>query len=278
MTVQAALAEASARLKSAGIDDAGRDARILMAHVLDIPMGRVTLCLRDDISPDEQQKLARLVARRAAREPVSKIIGVRQFWGRKFTVTPEVLDPRPETESLIAAALEGAPPARLLDLGTGSGILAITLLAEWHEARGMATDLSAAALEVAAGNAAATGVAARLDLVASDWLGAVTGQFDLIVSNPPYIATSEMPGLSPEVRNFDPEMALCDGADGLSAYRVILRDSPAHLTPGGRLMVEIGWTQGAAVSAMFHAAGFRDVRIVQDLDGRDRVIQGVLGG
>jgi release factor glutamine methyltransferase len=244
VTLRAALLEAARQLDAAGIDGSAGDARALLA-------------------------------RRAAREPVAKILGRRVFWGRDFEVTADVLDPRPETECLIAEALAGPKPLTLLDLGTGSGILAVTLLAEWPEVRGVATDLSEAALAVAARNAARAGVAARLDLIRADWFAGVTGVFDLIVSNPPYIGVDEMAGLMPEVRAHDPRLALTDEADGLTAYRAIAGGAGAHLRPGGRLMVEIGWRQGAAVADLLRAAGFEAVAVLPDLEGRDRVVRGV---
>ncbi|WP_299850776.1 peptide chain release factor N(5)-glutamine methyltransferase [uncultured Roseovarius sp.] len=276
--MRAALADATRALEGAGIEGAGRDARVLLAFALDIPRDRVTLCLEDQLCAAAKSRLDDVIDRRIAREPVSKITGSREFWGRRFEVTADVLDPRPETESLIVAALQRPAATRLLDLGTGSGILAITLLSEWPGATGIATDLSPDALDVAARNANALAVADRLDLVRSDWFQNIRGKFDLIVSNPPYIAAVEMPALSPEVRDFDPEMALSDGADGLSAYREITTGAANHLQPGGCLMVEIGWTQGAQVADFFRAAGFSDVEILPDMGGRDRAVRGFLHG
>nr|WP_040885446.1 peptide chain release factor N(5)-glutamine methyltransferase [Maritimibacter alkaliphilus] len=260
------------RLREAGIDGAARDAQLLLAQVLRIEVMRLSLERDMQVSPADMLAYEDMLDRRIAREPVSKIIGRRQFWGRDFTVTRDVLDPRPETETLIAEALTGAPPSRILDLGTGSGILAITLLAEWREAFAVATDLSDPALKVAARNATLNGVDNRLTFLASDWFARVQGRFDLIVSNPPYIAADEMPSLAPEVLGFDPQMALTPGGDGLDPYRKIAAGALAHMDPGGRLLVEIGFRQGRAVSDIFAAAGLDDVRIHPDMDGRDRVI------
>ena len=275
MTLREALLEAARRLEAAGIDGAAGDARALLAEAVGIARDRLTLHLGDDLEPGAAERFAALIARRAAREPVAKILGRREFWGRDFAVTADVLDPRPETECLIAEALAGPKPLALLDLGTGSGILAVTLLAEWPEVRGVATDLSDAALAVAARNAARNGVAARLELIRADWFDGVTGVFDLIVSNPPYIAATEMAGLMPEVRAHDPRGALTDEAYGLSAYRAIAGGAGVHLHPGGRLMVEIGWTQGPEVADILRAAGFEAVAVLPDLEGRDRVVCGV---
>lgn len=275
MTLREALLEAARRLEAAGIEGAAGDARALLAEAVGIARDRLTLHLGDDLEPGAAVRFGAMIARREAREPVAKILGRRVFWGRDFEVTAEVLDPRPETECLIAEALTGPKPLTLLDLGTGSGILAVTLLAEWPEVRGVATDLSEAALAVAARNAARAGVAARLTFCRADWLAGVAGVFDLIVSNPPYIGVDEMAGLMPEVRDHDPRLALTDEADGLTAYRAIAGGAGAHLRPGGRLMVEIGWRQGAAVADILRAAGFEAVVVLPDLEGRDRVVCGV---
>lgn len=272
MTGAEALRAAVQRLAAAGIAEAGGDARALLAEAMGVARDRLTLHLGDEMGPAAEARLAAMLARREAREPVARILGRRLFWGREFTVTPDVLDPRPETESLIAAALDGPAPARLLDLGTGTGCIAVTLLGEWPGARGVASDLSPAALAVARHNAERHGVAGRLDLVESDWFAGIGGRFDLIVSNPPYIARAEMAALAPEVRGHDPQMALGDGGDGLSAYRALADGARAHLVPGGRILVEIGWRQGRAVAAIFATAGLTGLRVLPDLDGRDRVV------
>ncbi|AMY68960.1 HemK family modification methylase [Frigidibacter mobilis] len=220
MTGSEALRAAVARLAAAGVAEAPRDARRLLAHAMGIGADRLLLHLGEALSPAAAVAFDRAVAARAARQPVSQITGSRLFWGRAFRVTRDTLDPRPETETLIAAALERRF-ARVLDLGTGTGCIVLTLLAEQPEARGMGTDLSPAALAVAAGNAAALGLAERVELVASDWFAGVAGRFDLIVSNPPYIAADEMAALDPEVRDWEPHLALTPGGDGLDAYRAI---------------------------------------------------------
>ncbi|MAM60604.1 peptide chain release factor N(5)-glutamine methyltransferase [Maritimibacter sp. UBA3975] len=272
MTLGEALAAATDRLRRAGIEGAARDAQRLVAHATGLDALRLTLERDMAVAKDASARLDGYLARREAREPVSKILGHRAFWGRDFAVTPDVLDPRPETESLIALALEGGPAARVLDLGTGSGILAVTLAAEWTQARVMATDLSPPALEVARANAATHGVGGRVSFAVSDWFDRVNGVFELIVSNPPYIAASEMPSLAPEVLGFDPHLALSPGGDGLGPYRAIAAGAGAHLAPGGRLLVEIGHRQGPAVAGIFTEAGLEDVRVHPDMDNRDRVV------
>lgn len=278
MTAQAALAAAIRLLEAAGIEGAARDARILLAEAMEITRDRLLLHLGDDLTAGAQARFEAMVAQRAARAPVARIIGRRAFWGRDFKVTEAVLDPRPETEGLIVEALAGPAAQRLLDLGTGSGILAVTLLAEWPAARGLACDISGAALAVAAQNAARHGVAGRLDLIRSNWFAAVPGRFDLIVANPPYIGAEEMAGLAEEVRGHDPRLALTDEADGLTAYRMIAAGAGAHLHPGGRILLEIGWRQGAAVADLLAREGFAAVSILPDLAGHDRVIRAIWPG
>ena len=270
--LRAALMAAQARLGAAGVDDPAGDARRLLAHAAGIAPDRLTLHLNDSLDKAQAARLETALAAREKRQPVSQIVGGRLFWGRWFTVTTAVLDPRPETETLIDAALS-APFSRVLDLGTGSGAILLTLLAERAGTRGLGCDISPDALAVAAQNRAALGLDGRADLIVSDWFAAVTGRFDLIVSNPPYIAAAEMPALAPDVRNWEPHLALTPGGDGLDAYRAIARGAGAHLEPGGRILLEIGPTQGVAVAALLSAQGFGDLRILPDLDGRDRVVR-----
>ena len=248
-----------------------RDARVLLAHLLGIETDRLTLHLQDHPGAGQDAAFQALIARRIARQPVSQIIGQRAFFGRVFQVTGDVLDPRPETEHLIEAAL-AEPFDTLLDLGTGSGCILLTLLAENESARGTGTDISGAAISVAKANAVALGVSARADFRVSDWYNDVTGQFDLIVSNPPYIALAEMAGLDPEVRDWEPQIALTPGGDGLDAYRAIGAGARTHLTPGGRLIVEIGPTQAGDVAQIFADNQLDRIEVAQDLDGRDRVV------
>ena len=274
MTGNDALRHAVQRLGTAGVESPGRDARILLAFALNLPADRLTLHLPDPVPPEAVARYEAALTARTRRQPVAQITGQRLFWGRSFRVTPAVLDPRPETEVLVATALE-QPFSRILDLGTGSGCILLSCLADRPEAHGTGVDLSHPALAVARDNADRLGVAARASFVQSDWCTAVDGQFDLILANPPYIAAAEMPLLAPEVRLWEPSLALTPGGDGLDAFRIIARQSPARLLPGGRLMVEIGPTQAAEVSALFAAAGLNQIRIRRDLDGRDRVVTAV---
>ncbi|MGR3758250.1 MAG: peptide chain release factor N(5)-glutamine methyltransferase [Tranquillimonas sp.] len=260
-------------LTAAGVPDPQRDARRLFAHAAGIQPDRVTLVAPEPVAPEAAARFADAVARRAARQPVSQIVGWRDFYGRRFRVTPDTLDPRPETEAVVAHARAEAF-RRVLDLGTGTGCLLLSLLAERPEAEGAGVDVSAAACDVARGNARDLGLAGRARILHGDWYGPVHGRFDLIVSNPPYIARHEMTALAPEVRDWEPATALTDGGDGLAAYRAILAGMHAHLEPAGRLIVEIGAGQGPEVAALFRAAGLDGVAVGVDLDGRDRVVSG----
>ena len=271
MTGNEALRAAVPRLQAAGIADAARDARVLLAHAMGIAADRLTLHLPDALSPEAIAGFEAAVAARANRQPVAQITGGRLFWSRRFKVTQDTLDPRPETEILVEEALR-RPFLSMLDLGTGTGCILLSCLADMPQASGLGTDVSEAALAVAAENARMLGLEGRARLIRSDWFSAVAGQYDLIVSNPPYIAATEMPGLSPEVLNWEPHLALSPGGDGLDAYRAIALGAPAHMLLGGRLMLEIGPTQAAAVSALLAAQGLQGIRTLCDLDGRDRVI------
>ncbi len=268
------LAGGGRALRDGEIAGAERDARILLAAILRLEPARLSLEPDYAISEEDQTRYAAMLAQRLAGKPVSRIIARRAFWGRDFQVSPEVLDPRPETETLIAAALDIGAPQHFLDLGTGSGIIAVTLLAEWAEALALATDISAACLSVANANAVKHNVQDRLSTRESDWFHNVTGPYEMILSNPPYISKTEMTDLAVEVTDHDPHIALTPGGDGLDAYRVICAGAGAYLTPGGHLLVEIGPTQAAAVMGLMQAGGLEDRRVLPDLDGRDRVVIG----
>lgn len=247
--------EALAALKAAGVADPAGDLRRLERAA-------------DDHSPGW---LVQAVEKRARRMPMSHILGFRDFWKHRFSVTPDVLDPRPETETLVEVALQ-EPFEKVLDLGVGSGAILVSLLGEQAKATGVGTDISEAGILVAGANAESAGVADRLLLVLSDWWDDVGGTYDLIVSNPPYIAADEMLGLSPEVRAHEPRIALTDGADGLTAYGIIAEQAANFLRPGGRILLEIGPTQAHAVRQLLTIGGLDPIGVYKDLDGRDRVI------
>lgn len=267
------LAQAAARLKAAGSDTPVLDARLLLQAAAGISREELILGPDRPLTPERLATYESHIARRERSEPVSRILGQREFYGRVFTVTPDTLDPRPDTETLIDAALAVMPRgARLLDLGTGTGAIAVTLLAERPDATGTATDLSAAALAVARENAARHGVEQRLTLLQGSWFGPVSGSFDIILSNPPYIPAGDIAGLGADVRNFDPGLALSGGDDGLDPYRAISSAAAAHLAGGGHVLVEIGAGQAEDVSAIFAAQGFAPAGRHRDLGGHERVL------
>ncbi len=271
LTAAQAMVAATARLRAAGVPDPARDARLLLAHAARIEASRVTLIAPEELAPDIAERYDQLVSLRSIRVPVSHLLGEREFYGRRFQVSREVLDPRPETEILIEAALS-EPFDYVLDLGVGSGCILVTLLAERQSATGIGVDLSEAACLQTSANAVQHQVQDRAQILKSNWYDATDEKFDLIVSNPPYISASEMKTLSPEVREHEPRMALTDEGDGLGAYRQIAAAAPDFLLPAGRILVEVGPTQASAVSALFDAAGLSDICTIPDMDGRDRVI------
>lgn len=270
-TVHSLLWLAIDKLKLAGVPEPQRDAWKLLAHVLNIGVDRIPLHLQKTISHIEEQKFKNVVSRRANRVPVSYILGYRDFFEHRFAVTSDVLDPRPETEHLIIEALR-EDFAEVLDLGTGSGCIVISLLAQKSNAIGLGVDQSEAALEIAQKNARAIGVAERCEFRVSNWFSNVPAvQFDLIVANPPYVHPNVMGALSPEVLH-EPKCALTDHLDGLNAYRKIAMSAKKFLKPGGRLIFEIGFDQGVAVSDILSRYFFEDILVIQDFDQRDRLV------
>ncbi|SCM78483.1 Release factor glutamine methyltransferase [uncultured Pleomorphomonas sp.] len=290
LTLGALIADARRRLTAAGVDTAAIDARLLVAAATGASRLDLVAAADRSVAADAATRLDGWIGRRAAGEPVGRILGTASFYGLDFALGPDTLEPRPDTETLVEVALAavrtgripGVSPdgdgLRLVDLGTGTGAVAVALLARLPRARGLATDLSADALAVARDNAARHGVGDRLDFAQGDFFAAAGGRFDLVVSNPPYVATGVIAGLDREVRLHDPLLALDGGVDGLDAYRAILGGIREHLAPGGVLAVEIGWDQGAAVVALFGAAGLSEIEVRRDLGGRDRVVSGSLVG
>ncbi|MEM9043437.1 MAG: peptide chain release factor N(5)-glutamine methyltransferase [Pseudomonadota bacterium] len=271
MTTRAdAIADAIIQLKRAGVPSAERDARLLYRWAAGLTGAGLQAGLTDSPKLDELDRFNQAILERTARQPVSHITGTREFWGRLFKVTPDVLDPRPETEVLVAEALR-THPKRILDLGTGSGCILISLLADLPDASGIGLDISRSALEVAAENATRLGVSPRATFVQGDWSEMPTGPFDLVVSNPPYLSEAEMHDLQPELHH-EPRKALSPGNDGLDAYRALVGPSIGALKPGGSLMLEIGSSQADSVQIIIEKSGLRDLRIVRDFDGRDRVV------
>jgi release factor glutamine methyltransferase len=258
-TLRELIKQASEYLATRGIETAALDARLLLQAASGLRHEEIVADPGMVLPVDVTTHFWSLVERRCKFEPVSRILGNREFYGRSFRVTPDVLDPRSDTETLIGAALvlaKGKGPLRILDLGTGSGAILVTLLAELPEARAVASDLSAAALQVAKGNAEALGVANRVSVVQANWFDGVEGQFDLIISNPPYIPLGDIAGLAVDVREFDPPRALDGGRDGLEAYRRISNGAGGHLAPKGHIILEIGAGQENAVNGLFKGQGF----------------------
>ena len=270
---------AAARLlREARIAAPELDARLLLCHAAGLTHEASVAGINDALAPDAAARFGTYVARRLASEPVSRIVGVREFYGRPFRIDESTLDPRPDTETLIEAALElvgGEAPLRLLDLGTGSGCILVTLLAEQPRAGGVGIDKSLPALELARANAESLGVGDRARFIAGDWLEAVQDTFDLVVANPPYLSVADMAGLSNEVGAYDPEDALYGGPDGLAAYRRLVPRLLKVLRPGGIALFEIGHTQAEAVSGLLAEAGLiLEQGPWRDLAGRPRVVGG----
>ena len=273
-SVAALMLSARKALAVAGCETAALDARLLMQAASGL--GHEQIIAAPDALMDERQerKFADFLQRRLRHEPVSRILGTREFYGRDFMVTPAVLDPRADTEALIelAVELETAGQSRLLDIGTGSGILAITLLAECPRRSGLAVDVSADALHVAKMNAMANGVSGRLHFHLGSWFGGLAEKFDLIVSNPPYIAHDEIAQLALDVKNYDPHLALDGGPDGLYAYHAIASNAARYLNEGGVVVVEIGAEQAPDVKSIFATHGFKLAGQRDDLSGHVRAL------
>lgn len=265
------------RLLKAGIEEAEVEARFLIQHVL--APTRLADALADPALWPWQSAadLADLATARLARKPLSQVLGSQPFWTLDLKVTSDVLTPRADTQALVEAVLERAGPdaADLLDLGTGSGAILLALLSERPNWRGLGVDLSAAALEIARDNARTSGLSDRARFAQGRWgQGLDARSCDILVSNPPYIASDVLAGLEPEVRDYEPALALDGGADGLDAYRDILADLPRLLRPGGLFAFEIGFDQGPQVCDLAREIGAEDVGCVQDLAGQDRVVLG----
>lgn len=271
------LAAARARLEAAGLEpaEAAFDAEVLARHLLGWDRATLIANGRDPEPDGFAIQLESLVTRRAGREPVAQIIGLREFWGRDFEVTPDVLIPRPETELIVEEALAFArnhPCDHVVDVGTGSGCLAVTIACELERAAVTAVDTSPAALAVARRNAARHGVAGRITLVQGDLLDDVVRPADLIVANPPYIPDADAAWMAPEVVRHEPHDALFGGPTGLEILQRLFARAAGHLADGGRLVVEFGFGQAAAVTGLANATGWRIVRVREDLQRIPRTI------
>ena len=281
VTIAEALREAAARLRVAGLDEPRREAGSLLSHATRRDSAFLITHADEALTPAELATFREGVARRAAGEPFQYIAGRQEFYGLEFEVTPDVLIPRPETELLVETALEilrGEESPLLCDVGTGSGCVAVALLHELPSARGLALDLSPAALAVAARNAARHGVAGRLRLLHSDCFDALRAEghsatrFDLVASNPPYVAEADLEGLQREVREHEPRAALTPGGDGLSVIRRLIDEAPQFLKPGGHLLIEIGFGQHERVEALVDPNVWTLLEIREDLQGIPRAV------
>ena len=282
VTYDALLRDTAVALNAAGIENVRFEARLLLARASGLSIEELVARGRDAAAPATVAALKSLTARRVQREPMAYILGEREFWGRRFKVSPAVLVPRADSETLIEAALATVPdrerPLRVLDLGVGSGCLLLTLLAEYPRASGVGFEVSPEALAVAEANAAALSLTDRVRWIPGDWrrqgwsenLGA---PFDLVVSNPPYVETGAIAGLMPEVGRFEPKLALDGGREGLAAYREIAAAAPRLRAPAGHVLVELGEGQAVAVEGIFASAGLAKARLWKDLGGVERVLR-----
>ena len=277
-TVGAAARALAGRFAAAGIDTARLDARLLVAEVAGVAPDRVALAPDTPLSAEQAERLECLAVRRAAREPMSHILGRRGFWTLTLKVTADTLDPRGDTETLVQAVLDRiadrAAPLRIIDFGTGTGAIALALLSELPNATALAVDKSPAALEVARENAIAQGLAPRTRFMLSDWGAGVDERADVIVSNPPYIPDQDIDGLDPEVAAFEPRLALAGGPDGLDCYRRLVPQMADLANPGAIVAVEVGAGQAPLVAGMFRAAGLNVQALPRDLAGVDRCVVG----
>jgi release factor glutamine methyltransferase len=275
-TIGTVLEAAVRRLYAAGIDTARLDARLLLGDVLNLETADLVAHPERPLATPDGERFRDLIERRCRHQPVSQLLARREFWGLAFRVTADTLIPRPETEVVVEQALAGiadrGQPIRILDLGTGTGCLLLTLLHELPRATGLAIDRSPGALAVARANAEALGLAGRAEFRLGNWAEGLSESFDLVVSNPPYISTPDMDRLVPEVARHEPHLALHGGWDGLDCYRAIAGGLAGILRPDGRLLLEIGADQGDSVPAVFAAAGFRCAARHNDLAGLPRCL------
>lgn len=278
-SVASALAAARKRLQAAGIADPLLDARLLIAEVVGFSLTDFVMKPDRVVTPEESARIATMIERRANGEPVYRILGHREFHGLDLLLSKETLEPRPDTEVLVDTLLptlkkvvSAKGSARILDMGTGTGAIVLALLKECPEATGIGSDISADALETAARNAARNDLGARFEAIRSDWFEKISGRFDIIVSDPPYIRTDIVATLDQEVRIHDPMAALDGGQDGLAPYRLIAADAGRFLVENGIVGVEIGFDQRLDVSAIFASHGFSLLDAVKDYGGNDRVL------
>lgn len=277
-TLGATMRDGRRRLTSLS-DDPATEVRLLARWVFGLSPLELVTRADNPVDPDRAAQFSAALDRRAKGEPVYRIIGARDFFGLRLALSPDTLEPRPDTEALVELVLDWArargradESLAILDLGTGTGAIALALLSQLPLARAVITDVSAGAIRAALDNARANGLDYRVTAAVGSWFNPVDGRFDVIVSNPPYIPTAVVPTLDTEVRDHDPLAALDGGADGLDPYRAIAEGAAAHLTAGGIIAVEIGFDQAEDVTAIFAASGFTRLELRKDLGGRDRAL------
>jgi release factor glutamine methyltransferase len=281
-TVETARRALAARLRTNAIDSAELDARMLVGEALGLDLTGMIAATTRLVTPAEAARLEEFASRRLGGEPVARVLGFKEFWGLPLQLNAATLVPRPDTETVVELALEMLRtrpaqnrPLRIADIGTGSGAILLALLSELPDAHGVGTDVSTAALATARANAARLGFAGRASFLACDYAAALSGRFDLIVSNPPYVRSGEITGLAAEVRDHDPHLALDGGADGLDAYRVLIPQAARLLAPGGVLALEVGYDQAAGVNGLVAAAGLTLYGPPKaDLGGNPRAVAG----
>ena len=266
------------RFAAAGLATPDLDTRILVRHYLSLSDADL-ITGQGSATPEKLDLLEKAVIRRLSGEPVSRILGYREFWGMNFKITPDTLDPRPDTERLVEMAVESmrnSPPRQILDLGTGTGCILLALLKEFPDARGTGVDINPGAVDVSRENMENNGLSGRAAFLQGNWTESLLDSvesYDLIVSNPPYIPLGDIESLAPEVRNHDPILALSGGGDGLDAYKIVVREIKKILSPAGRAFLEIGQNQHDDVQRLVEESGLRVIRIEPDLSGILRVLE-----
>lgn len=285
LTIEAARRVLAAQLKDNEIESPDLDARLLIGAALDLDHTGLATQAARKIADDEAKAIHRFAQRRTTHEPVARILGHKEFWGLDLRISEATLVPRPDTETVVEAALDvlrndphATVPPRIADIGTGSGAILLALLSELPKATGVGTDISAAALAIAELNAQQLGLASRASFIQSDYAAGLSGTFELIVSNPPYIRSADITALDPDVRDHDPHLALDGGGDGLTAYRTIIPQAAGLLTGHGFLIFEVGYDQSTPVSEIMHAAGLTVSPAPRaDLGGVHRAVIGKKG-